>query len=163
MSHLPFSIDDRTQLYAERRSLAIESQLGFGQDGFVYGTSNKTAIKCLHSLELYRRELAVYLHLQERNVKKIHDFHVPQLIDYDDMLLVIEMTVVTPPYVLDFAGAFLRPCLDHFSQEDLDEWRKEKEEQFEDDWPRVKLMMAAFEGLGVYLSDIHPRNVACYH
>ncbi len=162
MRQLPFSIDDRSQLYVESRTLAIESRLGFGQDGYVYSTSNKTAIKCLRSEELYRREVAVYRHLQDRKVKIVKEFHVPELIDYDDGLLVIEMTIVTPPYVLDFASAFLRPCMDHYSQEDMDEWRKEKQEQFEDDWPKVRLLMAAFEGLGVYLSDIHPRNVACH-
>lgn len=93
--------------------------------------------------------------------KTLKDFHVPQLIDYDDDLLVIEMTVVTAPYILDFASAFLEPCMNRFSQEELDDWRAQKLEEFEADWPRVRLLMAAFEGLGVYLSDIHPRNVAC--
>jgi hypothetical protein len=45
--------------------------------------------------------------LKERGVEKICDCAVPELIGYDDELLIIEMTVVTTPYVLDFAGAYL--------------------------------------------------------
>jgi len=31
-------------------------------------------------------------------------FHVPQLLGADDELMAIEMTIVSPPYLLDFAG-----------------------------------------------------------
>ena len=162
MSQLPYTIEDRIELYAEQRSLAIESRLGFGQDGIVYGSSNKTALKCLRTGELYRREKAVYCLLQTKGVKTVRGFHVPELIDYEDTLWVIEMTIVTPPYILDFASAYLEPCMNKFSQEQLEEWREQKLDEFESNWPQVRLLMAAFEGLGVYLSDIHPRNVACH-
>ena len=89
-------------------------------------------------------------------------FHVPQLIRADDDLRVIEMTIVTRPYVLDFAGAYLdgRP---EFSEEIWAEWESQKREQFGDQWGIVEKVMSAFEGLGIYLVDISPSNVGFAH
>jgi hypothetical protein len=38
-------------------------------------------------------------------------------------------------------------------------WEDDKREQFEERWPAVKRVMSAFEGLGIYLSDIKPGNI----
>lgn len=51
----------------------------------------------------------------------------------DDERQIIEMTVVSRPYLLDFAGAYLDRPPD-YPPEVMDEWRSEKAEQFGGDW-----------------------------
>lgn len=83
---------------------------------------------------------------------------MPDIIGCDESLMVIEMTIVTPPFVLDFAGARLDSPPD-YPPEVLEEWESEKEEQFEDDWPVVRSVMAEFESYGIFLCDLHPGNI----
>lgn len=161
MTLLPFSPLDRAALYAGSRNLTIQPEpLGGGFDGLVLATDQGTAIKTLNNAQLYRQELAVYRHLKEKLVTNVHGFQVPTLVANDDALSVIEMTIVSPPFVVDFACARLHMRND-FGDEIIAEWRREKQEIFESDWPRVNRLIWAFEQLGVFLSDVHPRNVMC--
>ena len=68
------------------------------------------------------------------------------------------MSIVTWPFVLDFAGAYLdhRP---QFPEEAWAEWELNKREQFGDGWKTVLSIMDAFEELGIYLVDISPSNI----
>lgn len=85
-------------------------------------------------------------------------FNVPRLLRADDELFVIEMTIVSPPFVLDFAGAYLdTPPV--FPAEVLEAWREEKFEQFGDRWPTVLRVIAAFRKWGIYLADVKPGNI----
>src|SRR4026207_1339587 len=70
-------------------------------------------------------------------------FHVPQLIRADDDLWVIEMTIVTRPFVLDFAGAYLnsRP---EFSEETWWSGKPKSEKQFVERWRTVLRVMSVF-------------------
>jgi hypothetical protein len=47
------------------------------------------------------------------SIVDVAGFAVPQLIHHDDRLWVVEMGIVSPPFVLDFAGAYLdlRPII----------------------------------------------------
>ncbi len=161
MSHLVFSAEDRALLYAAGRKLTIEKSLGYGNDGTVFATSVKTAIKCLKNATLFANELAIYTHLSQAGVTHVNEFKLPELVHSQRDLLVIEMTIVTPPYVLDFASARLKGHEVKYDEETIAEWKREKAEQFEDDWRQVQRMVWAFESLGVVLTDVHPRNVAC--
>jgi hypothetical protein len=38
-------------------------------------------------------------------------------------------------------------------------WEEEKREQFEGRWPVVQEILAAFEGIGIYLLDVSPGNI----
>jgi hypothetical protein len=121
--------------------------------------TGKSAIK-VHEREAdYCRERDVYLRLGECDVTAVRGCAVPELLDYDDELWVIEMTVVTRPFVLDFAGAFLDKPPD-FSEEVLADWRAEKQEQFGPRWPEVQAILGFLEGLGVFLLDVNPGNVS---
>ncbi len=123
-------------------------------------TETPTAIKSFIYEKLYRQERDVYLRFREKGFVKANDFHVPRLIEFDDELTVIEMTVVTPPYIVDFAGARLDSRAD-FPEDVMEEWLRAKKEEFEDDWPTVKRALWKFESIGVYLNDVAPRNVCC--
>lgn len=108
--------------------------------------------------EAYLRERNVYLRLKQGGVMAIRDCTVPQLLGHDDELWIIEMTVVTPPFVLDFGGAHLDQPPD-FSAEILEEWRLEKQEQFESRWPEVEAIIRFLQGYGVFLEDVNPKNI----
>ena len=127
--------------YASQHQLRLAERLGFGIHGIVLVAENntkagKTAVKVHRAAEPFQREWAVYERLRDEGVSKILNFNVPQLICVDDMLLVIEMTVVARPFVLDFAGAYL-DTLPEFSDEIWTEWEAEKREQFDVRWPQV--------------------------
>jgi hypothetical protein len=74
---------------------------------------------------LFQRERDVYQRLQERHVVRVLGFDVPQLIRFDNDLWVVEMTIVSPPFVLDFAGAYLDQKPD-YPPDVLAEWMEEK-------------------------------------
>ena len=73
--------------------------------------------------------------------------------------IVIEMTVVTRPFVLDFAGAYL-DWGPNFSEEVLADWRAEKQEQFGPRWPEVQAVLGALEAYGIFMVDVNPGNVS---
>jgi hypothetical protein len=151
-------LESRARQYATIRNLELGEQLGFGVHGIVFATNRKSAIK-IHAQEAaYRRELNVYVRLREHGVERIREFSVPQLIDSDDSLLAIEMGIVTPPFVLDYAAAYLDDPPE-FSEKILIEWEAEKREQFEQRWPEVQSLLRALEVLGIYQTDVSPNNV----
>ena len=117
--------------YADLIGRKIETELGFGYDGIVFSTTCQSAIKVLRYQALYQKERDVYLRLQNHEILTVSGFHVPELLQYDDELWVIEMRIVRPPFVLDFAGAYLDEPPD-FPEEIMAEWRAEKKEQFGD-------------------------------
>jgi hypothetical protein len=75
-------------------------------------------------------------------------------------LLAIEMTMATPPFVLDFASAYPVHEAPDFPPEIMDEWIEHKREQFGRNWPRVALILREFErDFGLRLLDVHPGNI----
>lgn len=137
----------------------IKSAIGSGVDGIVYSTTRSSAVKVHCNRDGYEKELAVYRRLQEHHVIQVNGLHVPVLRGYDDRGMVIEMSIVHPPWVLDFASS----TLDHppdFPQEVWDHWWTEKQEVFEEDWPKAEALYYSFKRLyGIYHLDLNPRNV----
>ena len=87
----------RAQHFVEMAGTSIEKQLGFGSDGTVWQTGRKTAIKVFERREVYLHELAVYERLLQRRIRRIGSYSIPVLIRHDDVLMVIEMTLVDEP------------------------------------------------------------------
>ncbi|MBX3436866.1 MAG: hypothetical protein KF861_05185 [Planctomycetaceae bacterium] len=158
MSDLWNQARDRAMVYAQKRGRVLCDELGSGYDGIVFATNRATAVKALRYEELYRRERDVYIRLRDRNVEFVEGFRVPALIGYDDQLWIVEMEFVTPPFVVDFAGAYLdeRP---QFPAEVYSDWQQEKIDQYGADWPLVQSVMAGFARLGIYLGDVKPGNI----
>lgn len=153
-----------TIAYASQRQLQLAERLGFGIHGIIYVVKSKSdggkrAIKAHRETEPFRRELSIYRHLRKTHVSEILGFNVPQLIHADEALRVIEMSIVTRPFVLDFAGAYLG-APPEFSDEAWAEWEAQKREQFETRWPKVQAVLAALEKWGVYMVDVSPSNIA---
>ncbi len=157
-----FPLDDdivrRAREFAQRHALAIHSRLGFGKDGSVWETDQDSAVKAFRSSIPYRRELAAYDRLLEREIVQVAGCAVPVLLRSDDVLMVIEMTIVTPPFVLDFASAYLDGDAPQFSEEVLAEWLADKQEEFGELWPRAASVLHAMRKLGIHLTDVHPAN-----
>ena len=150
--------------YAARYECQLGERLGFGIHGSVHVVEHKikrakSAIKSHRAAEFYLRERAVYERLSGAGVSDILGFHVPQFIRADDDLQVIEMTIVTRPFVLDFAGAYVG-APPEFSDDIWAEWEGEKREQFGARWKAVRAVMNALEGFGIYLVDVSPNNIA---
>lgn len=150
--------------YASRHQLQLAERLGFGIHGIIFvaednSKAGKTAIKVHRSIEPYLRERAVYERLKDVGVSEILGFNVPQPIRFDDELRVIEMSIVTRPFLLDFAGAWLDAPPD-FPDETWVEWEAEKREQFDDHWPKVQAVLGVLETFDIHMVDVSPSNIA---
>ena len=91
-----------------RYNTRFVTALGDGKDGFVFETERKSAVKFLIDDTLYRRELRAYQILRQRDIDELNGFQIPRLIRQDEPLRAIEMTIVRPPFLLDFASAYTR-------------------------------------------------------
>jgi hypothetical protein len=152
------------QIYASRHNLQLVERLGYGVHGIVIvaedkGKPGKTAVKAHEHFEPYVQERQVYQRLQEAGITQVIGFNVPELIRCDDELQIIEMTIVTPPFVLDFAGARL-DFPPEFSDEVWAEWEAEKQEQFGSRWPEARAVLGALEEFDIYVLDVSPRNIS---
>lgn len=154
----------RARMYCDKNGLILADSLGTGRDGSIFAVENQTkkgisAIKSHEREGAYRRERDVYLRLKECEISDVRGCAVPQLLHYDDELWIIEMTVVSRPFVLDFADAFLDEPPD-FSEEVLADWRVEKQEQFGPRWSEVQAILRFLEGYGVFMLDANPGNIS---
>lgn len=100
------------QSYAAQRELEIAERLGSGKDGIVFVAKRKitparVAIKAHRFAETYLREKLAYERLQQTNTGSICGFNVPKIVNSNDELRILEMTIVDRPFVLDFAAAYL--------------------------------------------------------
>ena len=150
--------------YTARHGLQLAERLGFGVHGIIHvaeSNSNpgKTAIKIHRHTEPYFREREIYEMLKAAHISELCGFHVPQFLGADDELRIIEMTIVTRPFVLDFAGAYpgRRP---DFPDETWERWEAQKRDQFDAHWPTVQAILAELESMKIHLVDISPSNIA---
>ena len=80
-------------------------------------------------------------------------------IDFDDALWIIEMQLVTPPYLLDFGKAYVDVRPD-YSQDALDCWEEQYQELWgEERWKEVRRALATLTIVGIYYQDPTPRNI----
>lgn len=103
-------LEDRARRYAAARGIEVDwaEPLGYGQAGCVWRTKpNKTAIKAFERQRNYSVELQVYQRLSREGITDIFGLAVPRLYDYDDDLLIIEIGIVEPPFILDFEKCHL--------------------------------------------------------
>jgi hypothetical protein len=157
-------LDRRIGKYADRKGLALAERLGAGIHGSVFAvvykkTGDRSAVKGHERESAYRRERDVYLRLREHDINSIRDCNVPVLVDFDDTLWVIEMTVVSRPFVLDFAESWLDWPPD-FTPEVMADWEAEKREQFGHRWVDVEAILRDLEGYGVFMLDVNPGNIS---
>lgn len=129
--------------------------LGWGQDGAVWRTDAKTAIKVFLRETNYHRELSCYYRLAEHNIREIDGFEIPIFLNSDDHRMVIEMGIVRAPYILDFGKAYL----DEEPPYGLDALNESRELWEDDQWPVVESILWQLRKIGIYYTDPNPRNI----
>ena len=149
----------RLQRYLDRHRISTVGLLGEGKDGSVWQTSRRNALKVHERLESYRAERDAYIRLRDLEIRRVAGFTVPLLRGHDDELGALEMDIVVPPFVVDFASAHIdRPpeLIEDEGHTLLDMIR----ERFDE---RADEVIALYDDLiasaGIYLSDFHPHNI----
>ena len=152
-------VELRAQQYADKAGITLVESLGHGIDGNVWRTSRQSALKIFARQDTYERERDCYRRLFENGVDLLAGFDVPELVDYSNLLWAIEMTVVTPPCILDFGKAYVDSPPD-YSAEALAEAEAAERELFSDEqWRQVRLVRAALRRYGIHYFDARPSNI----
>jgi len=107
----PEQLLQNAESYAWLRGLEILGMLGDGTQGMVWrvrdkGKLQQWGLKIHASSAPYHTEVEVYERL--RSIRRLEGFNVPVMLRHDDEWKAIELGIVEPPYILDFAQA----CLD---------------------------------------------------
>jgi ABC-type transporter Mla MlaB component len=144
--------------YAANRGRSLLRFLGDGNDGAVWESDQQTAIKALERRDSYLRERDAYLRLQDLGIVDIQGFAVLCLIDFDDTKQIVEMTVVFPPCILDFAKAYVDYPPD-FSEDVLRDWQEVTAELLIADLAQVESLLDELRCLGIFYFDVKPGNI----
>lgn len=145
---------ERARLYTESRNRAIEpGQLGDGTDGLVLRTNRKTAIKIFSREHNFNTELACYQLLHEKGITDICGFAIPQLLDYSRELMVIEMGIVQPPYILDFGKAYIHRRPPEMSPETMEETLADRQKHWGEHWPAIRSILVRLAAIGIHHTD----------
>lgn len=151
-------LEHRIRGYAADRGCTLIDFLGGGTDGDVWKSSRRSAIKAFHYGRNYGMELGAYQRLRYYNVKEIMKMAVPRLIDWDDSLQVVEVNVVTPPYIIDFGKSYLDSGADH-SPETWQEHHESQRELWGDRYGQVPAILWKLRQMGILYRDASPRNI----
>ena len=156
----------RADEYCRRRPSVRVGSLGDGKDGAVWQIQRRTGLRVTSALKIhdvapsYQQGRNAYLRFRDAKLTSVAGFNVPALVDFDDELLAIEMRIVTPPFVLDFASVVLD--VDPELIEDEGHTLKDLvRERFGAD--RVATVLDVRDEriarAGAYLSDLHGHNI----
>ncbi len=154
-------LEERARRYAAEREIKIffRKPLGHGTDGSVWPTNRNSAVKSLKLQKNYLPERLCYQRLAERGVQSIDGLAVPKLIDFDDRLMVVEIEIVEPPYLLDFGKAYIDETAP-FTQEELAAYNASLAAQFrQEDIPRVRKICRLLGAYGIEYLDAKPANI----
>ena len=84
------------------------------------------------------------------------------VLGFDDTRLVIEMSVVSPPFVIDFAKSYVDSQPD-YPQEAMDDWLASTEELFSEFgweyWEDVQSILQVLRSVGIHYFDARPTNI----
>jgi hypothetical protein len=149
----------RRYLANRYRDAQVEKHLGSGEDGAVWQTSDNTAIKVLERRRNYNNEVESYQRIQNEGIANLLEFTIPALVGFDDELLVVEMSFVSPPCLIDFGKVY------------FDSPPEYEEGTFEEDFQEKLLLFAPeqrdiverllwkLELIGIYYVDPKPANI----
>lgn len=80
------------------------------------------------------------------------------MIDYDESLLVFQMDIVKPPYLLDFGKAYIDIPPD-FSPEVLADNEDQQRDVWGDRWSEVQSIVWQLKRIGIYYLDTKVGNI----
>ena len=146
--------------FAARYGCDLVLKLGFGREGDVFASDRPSAVKFFHDQQAFDREVEVYQVLAELNIETIAGHAVPKLVRHDSEYLAIEMSIVTPPFLPDFAGAMLEYEVSDFEEHVQEEHHARLMDLYGDRWQDVLAVADAFtRATGYVLMDIKPGNI----
>lgn len=141
-------------------SIILQPMLGGGTDGSIWQSAEGTAVKAFQREKNYVAELECYRRLKANHVNEIMGFAIPELEGHSDELMVVEMTIVEPPFLLDFGKVYLDRSPPYFADQELmGTWLAESKELFEDDWSTVESLLYSLRQYGIYYVDPKPGNI----
>lgn len=152
----------RAETYVQSRKLSLDCQypLGAGIDGCVWRTSRPSAIKLCEREKSFRDEVESYRRLQDQNVRRILEFAVPRLIDWDEPLMAIEISIVSPPFLLDFGKVYLDGPPPYWNDSEImADWHARGKEDFDDRWGQVLSLIGILQKYGIWYIDPKPGNI----
>ena len=157
MTDFPEEIVQRRDAYCEVNSTTIGTgPAGIGLEAIVWPTERDSVIKVHRLFTTFDAEVLVYRRLAETNTHRLKGFTLPRMLHYDEDLLIVELSFVRPPYILDFGAARVSPRPPDF---DLDRIEAEFARQHGRDWPDIRRLLEALMQLGIYYSDAHDQNI----
>jgi hypothetical protein len=152
----------RAETYVQSRQLSLDCQypLGAGIDGCVWRTSRPSALKLCERDKSFRDEVESYRRLQNQDVRRIREFAVPRLIDWDAPLMAIEISIVSPPFLLDFGKVYLDSPPPYWDDaEIMGDWHAEGKENFGPRWGQVLSLIGLLQKYGIWYVDPKPGNI----
>ena len=131
-------MEELLKLFAQSYNTDFIDRLGEGKDGEVFQTTRYTAVKFLADPDYYKREVRAYRVLAELGIQEIAGHDCPRLINADDALFAIEMSIVQPPFIVDFVSAYTDEELEWLGfDDDVVAERAALWKKFADRWPKV--------------------------
>jgi hypothetical protein len=92
----------------------------------------------------YQDELESYKRLKVADIHRLSGFDIPRLYGCDDTLQVIEMSIVQPPYLLDFGKVYFDgPPTDIYDAARLKMAEAEAKANFGSQWSAVSRLLYA--------------------
>lgn len=129
-------------------------------DGTIWRTSRHSVVKTFEREQNYHDERECYRRFQESKVETISGFAVPAFIDDDFDLLVVELSIVRPPFLLDFGKVYLDTPPPYWNDSEImGHWHDEGRENFGKRWSKVLSVIRILEGFGIYYVDPKPGNI----
>lgn len=153
-------LEARLRAYARRHGRKyLKRPVGQGTDGKIWATDRNTVIKVFEREANYRTELRCYQRLMEKRVHEIDGLAVPSMESHDDLLMALEISLVHPPYLLDFGKAYVdEPS--PYTPAQLAEWRESWAQYFPTcDLPRVHKVLRILQSHGIEYLDPKPSNI----
>jgi hypothetical protein len=145
--------------YAMKRRFNLAGVIGAGKDGTVWQTSRLSALKIHLTEESYRIERDAYMRLAQLKIQNVAGFSIPSLLDHEDQMKALEMTIVHPPFLVDFASAIFDEPPD-FIEDEGHTFEDFIRSRFDEAAPMVlELYYELAARTGIYLPDMHSQNV----
>ena len=155
-------IEERVAQFLADRNLAKDACLGARTQGTVWIltgqlVSQRIAVRFHQRQPAYQGERDAYRRLRDLGIQEVGSHMVPQLIEADDHLLDLAMTIVSPSFFLDLEEptSMARPT----THPESGRLALQTQEESGDHWPTVEQILADFEGFGIYIADVNPGNI----
>lgn len=85
---------------------------------------------------------------------------MPKLIDADELLLAVEMSIVQPPFLLDFGKVYLDTPPPYWNDAEIvADWHAEGRDNFGNRWSTVMSLIGVLQKYGIYYVDPKPGNI----